>query len=324
MAVDEDGPGDVGRLHVTTKDPERATEVVRQGFPGIRLHGDRDGRRFRFDYRRVTDGRLTVHRLRLTGSAEGRGSMTDVVAAGRVRNGRLGLDYGQDSIDTTAPYLRPAGTSVARLQDVDLELIEIEPIAFALAAGRRLEGTGRVLRPPGPTAASPSSPGLVATWRSISDHVAGAALDPEVFANPLIRAGLFDLVTAGVLATFPLTAEVGAPAGQDVQPSAIRRALAYIDDHLLEPIDVVGIAEAARLSPRGLQSAFNRHLGVTPMQHVRSRRLAAAHDELTLADGSDGLTVAMVARRWGFPHLARFAARYRDVYGENPSQTLRQ
>jgi transcriptional regulator GlxA family with amidase domain len=34
-------------------------------------------------------------------------------------------------------------------------------------------------------------------------------------------------------------------------------------------------------------------------------------------------TVARVAGRWGFLYLSRFAAAYRQKFGENPSATLR-
>jgi transcriptional regulator GlxA family with amidase domain len=31
----------------------------------------------------------------------------------------------------------------------------------------------------------------------------------------------------------------------------------------------------------------------------------------------------MVAGRWGFVHLGRFASQYRQLFGETPSETLR-
>ncbi|MGN6744082.1 MAG: helix-turn-helix domain-containing protein [Amnibacterium sp.] len=321
-APPSDGRGAGERLHVVTVDPDRATEVFRRGFPGIRLHATKDGPDFRFDYRRVSDGRLTVNRLRVTGSAEGVGSITDVVAVGRLRDGHLGLEYGREAIDTTAPYLRPSGPSGARMEDVAVELTELDPGAFFRAAARYLEGTGRVLRPPSPTSANPVAPALAATWRRIGDHLAEAAADPEAFASPLVRTGLFDLAVAGMLETFPLTVAVGTPGGTGMQASAVRRAVAYIEEHLAEPIDVPRIASAARVSVRGLQAAFRRELGVTPVEHLRLRRLAAAREELARADAAGGVTVASIARGWGFAHLSRFSQWYRKAYGESPSQTL--
>ena len=203
-----------------------------------------------------------------------------------------------------------------------VELIELDPAAYALAADHYLEGTGRVLRPPSPATANPAGLTLGATWRRIGDHAVEVASDADAFASPLIRSGLFDVVVTGMLAVFPLTVEVGTPGGTGMHPSAMRRALAFMEDHLAEPLDVPTIATAARVSVRGLQAAFRRELGVTPVEHLRLRRLAAAHEDLLRADPADGVTVAEIARRWGFSHLSRFSQWYRRSYGESPARTL--
>lgn len=323
------GPVD-GRLHVVTGDADLATRTFRRGFPGIGLRRAADRPEFHFDYRRVTDGLLSVNRLRLRGTAEGRGAMTEVVAVAHVRTGRVGLEYGRHAVDTGAPYLRPAGDSVATMEDVEVELIEVEPAAFALAAARLLEGSGQVAVLPSARSTAARSPALLPAWRRTSDYVAAVAADEDAFASPLVRSGLFDLVVSGLLATFPLTVERTAAGGDGVHPAAVRRALAYIDEHLADPISVVEIATAARLSPRGLQAAFRRELGVTPLEQVQRTRLAVVRDELVNSGrdsgsgASAGSSVAEIAHRWGFGHLPRFAARYRATYGENPSQTLRR
>jgi transcriptional regulator GlxA family with amidase domain len=46
------------------------------------------------------------------------------------------------------------------------------------------------------------------------------------------------------------------------------------------------------------------------------------HDELREAD-PHVTTVSQVAGRWGFLYLGRFAAAYREKFGERPSDTLR-
>ncbi|GAA2751263.1 helix-turn-helix domain-containing protein [Amnibacterium kyonggiense] len=311
-------------LRVVTGDAELATEVFRRAFPGIGLRRAPDRPEFHFDYRRVGDGLLAVNRLRLRGAAEGRGVMTEVVGAARIRGGRFGLEYGRTTIDTAAPYLRPPGESVAMMVDVEVELIEVDPVAFALAAERLLAGSGRHVVLPSVRAAAPASPDLLPAWMRICDHVAAIAADPHAFASPLVRAGLLELVVSGLLATFPLTDERTSAAGTHVHSAAIRRALAHIDEHSAEPLTVGEIAAAARVSIRGLQSAFRRELGVTPLERLHTVRLAAAREDLLRADATAGTTVAEVAHRWGFGHAARFAARYRAVYGEAPSHTLRR
>jgi transcriptional regulator GlxA family with amidase domain len=58
------------------------------------------------------------------------------------------------------------------------------------------------------------------------------------------------------------------------------------------------------------------------MMYLRQLRLHRVHTELA-ANSPDSATVTMVARRWGFMHLGRFANQYRQLFGEPPSETLR-
>ena len=76
------------------------------------------------------------------------------------------------------------------------------------------------------------------------------------------------------------------------------------------------------VSARSLQDGFQRSIGVPPMRYLRNVRLDRVHDDL-LAAGPDEATVSQVAGRWGFLHLSRFAAAYRERFGQSPSQTLR-
>jgi transcriptional regulator GlxA family with amidase domain len=81
------------------------------------------------------------------------------------------------------------------------------------------------------------------------------------------------------------------------------------------------IAAAAGISPRGLQMAFRRHRGTTPMDFWRQLRLARAHADLMFA--VPGTTVTAIALRWGFTHFSRFSESYRARFGLSPSATLR-
>jgi AraC-like DNA-binding protein len=146
---------------------------------------------------------------------------------------------------------------------------------------------------------------------------------PLLAAAPLARRELGWLVNSAVLACFPnstLDAESASYAGDTPQP--LRRALAFIDEHAGDPITLNEIAVAARLSPRGLQAAFRRHLDTTPLARLRSIRMERAHLDLQHAQPGD-TSVAALAARWGFTHLGRFAMEYRRRYGHSPSQTLR-
>jgi AraC-like DNA-binding protein len=101
-------------------------------------------------------------------------------------------------------------------------------------------------------------------------------------------------------------------------PRVVRRAVTYIQANLLERVTAVDIAAAAGTSPRALQLAFRRALDLTPMEYVRDARLAGAHAQL-LVDSRT--SVGQIALKWGFSNQGRFAAAYRERYGETPTQT---
>jgi AraC-like DNA-binding protein len=170
----------------------------------------------------------------------------------------------------------------------------------------------------------PITPAAGRHWSQTIRYVQSAVgKSPLLAAAPLARRELGWLVSSAVLACFPnstLDARSVSYAGDT--PQTLRRALSFIDEHAGEPITLNEIAIAARLSPRGLQAAFRRHLDTTPLAHLRMVRMDRAHWDLQNAEPSR-TTVAALAARWGFTHLGRFAIDYRRRYGIHPSQTLR-
>ncbi|SCG60173.1 helix-turn-helix domain-containing protein [Micromonospora halophytica] len=88
-------------------------------------------------------------------------------------------------------------------------------------------------------------------------------------------------------------------AAGEVTFRAVRRAVAYVDDHADQPITVDQIAAAAGVRPRAPQLAFRRHHDTTPMRYVRQVRLERAHHDLQAADPTTGVTVTVIATRWG-------------------------
>ena len=145
---------------------------------------------------------------------------------------------------------------------------------------------------------------------------------PGIVEHPLIEASLIDSVLSLAVVTFGLSDPDG-PVISSPMPGALKRALRFIDENVNSAITTTDIADAARMSARGLQALFNRELGTTPMVYVRRLRLASAKAELLDTEPESG-DVASVARRWGFGHLSRFAKTYREEFGENPSDTLRR
>lgn len=105
-----------------------------------------------------------------------------------------------------------------------------------------------------------------------------------------------------------------------IAPRHVRRAIEFMRANIAKPLSSAEIAAAAGVSVRSLEVGFRAFKGTTPMAYLRSIRLAAAHGELEMSNNSS--TIAEIAYRWGFTHLGRFSAIYRETYGELPSQTV--
>jgi transcriptional regulator GlxA family with amidase domain len=102
----------------------------------------------------------------------------------------------------------------------------------------------------------------------------------------------------------------------------VERVDTFLRDNLGESVTIGELSRIAGVSERTLRAAFHAVIGISPKQHLLSRRLQAAHTALCAADPHT-TTVTDIAMTYGFCELGRFAGRYRDRYGEVPSQTLR-
>jgi len=102
----------------------------------------------------------------------------------------------------------------------------------------------------------------------------------------------------------------------------IARVDSYLRDNPGEPVTVSHLSRVAGVSERTLRAAFHDVLGISPKQHILQQRLQAARAALRAA-APGSATVTDIAMSYGFFELGRFAGRYRHVFGEVPSWTLR-
>jgi AraC-like DNA-binding protein len=87
--------------------------------------------------------------------------------------------------------------------------------------------------------------------------------------------------------------------------------------HMPTLCELIGVTQQA------LRSSCAEFLGMSPTRYVLLRRLRQVR--ITLRDAEpDALSIAELARRFGFEQLARFAAAYQAVFGEAPSTTLQR
>lgn len=112
---------------------------------------------------------------------------------------------------------------------------------------------------------------------------------------------------------------------QRIDPSRGQHAL----DHVIEyvqanpdsPIRITDLCALSGVAERTLRYLFRKGLGLSPKSFLVGRRLYGVHRELWHS-ASSTTRVADLANKWGFWHMGQFAADYRKLFGELPSETL--
>ena len=92
--------------------------------------------------------------------------------------------------------------------------------------------------------------------------------------------------------------------------------------HMDGNISIGSIAREYKVSEQTLQNSFKSLFGFTPKLFLRLLKLNIVHYELKQEDPNQS-TVSKIALKWGFTHMGRFSTYYTELFGENPSQTLK-
>ena len=106
-------------------------------------------------------------------------------------------------------------------------------------------------------------------------------------------------------------------------PEPLARAMAFVsarlDEHLAEPLPLSKIAGAACVSPEHLCRLFAAHTGHSPAETVRRLRLDRAAALLARTN----YAVGEIAALCGFPSQFHFARRFKEAFGQTPSELRR-
>ncbi len=100
-------------------------------------------------------------------------------------------------------------------------------------------------------------------------------------------------------------------------PGSLKRAVDLLESDPVRAWTIGELALACGIGRRTLQRQFCRFVGREPMEFLLNLRLDMARQQLLRV--SARVRVTDIAARSGFKHLGRFAAQYRERYGESPS-----
>jgi AraC family ethanolamine operon transcriptional activator len=173
----------------------------------------------------------------------------------------------------------------------------------------------RALHPGRSTMPMVAKPGAVSGFANKAQLLLNAAASGRM---NLDRAALEELVYGEILSLVDVK---DLPCGCPAAAVLVRRATELADDH--GPVPITRLCSQLRVSPSTLENSFKKITGLTPHTFFLRRRLNRARAALLDAD-YDAERVTDIALENGFTELGRFAVRYRQMFGETPSETLRR
>ncbi|MBQ8894451.1 MAG: helix-turn-helix domain-containing protein [Clostridia bacterium] len=107
----------------------------------------------------------------------------------------------------------------------------------------------------------------------------------------------------------------GEPSGESVLPRDLQGVLDEINEHFTGPLQIDALARDHFMSVNTLERQFKTHLGVTPSEYIRQKRLA--HAALLLRRQQ---SVSRAAAESGFGDTSQFIAIFKKQFGKTPLQ----
>ncbi|MFS0867064.1 helix-turn-helix domain-containing protein [Microbacterium sp. 179-B 1A2 NHS] len=305
-----DVPMTLRREKFRSADLGEAEVHIQRNYGSVGLYADD----LTFAERSVGDERFTLRSLQVEGAYRAEVDLAAVIVVQSAHGYHWEVDGRHGT--ATAPVLFQPGPLTCRLSDTTARVVTLSrdtltDVARAVYNDDRLE-----VRFDGHRAVTPS---LLRAWRSAAALAFEAA--PRLH-NDLVRASVFRSLAVSTLEAFALSGERRERAeSARSQQAAYRKAVAFFDDHASLPVSVEDAAAAAGVGTAALERAFRTYStpGRSPMEHLESVRLDAAHRDLV--DGAAGTTVSGIAERWGFSEQD-LVRRHAGTYGTTPDAVL--
>jgi len=182
-----------------------------------------------------------------------------------------------------------------------------------------LHGRDLPLSLPGPSLITRSTINMGGLASLVDNAMALVRDRPGALADAGVRNRLAESLTDAVIDSIaPERIESALLPGAAARRQIVATAREYMRSHADESISVPDLCVATGASRRALQYAFENVVQLSPVSYLRVMRLNHVRSELQSRRND---TVGDIAARWGFWHPSRFAAEYRELFGELPSAT---
>lgn len=105
------------------------------------------------------------------------------------------------------------------------------------------------------------------------------------------------------------------------QSRCINESIKYINEHFTsDRISVSFLAKNAGVSETYFRKKFKEHIGISPAQYIRSRRVEWAKELIV----SSGLTMEAIADEAGYNDISHFCHEFRRCTGMSPTEYRKQ
>ncbi len=99
-----------------------------------------------------------------------------------------------------------------------------------------------------------------------------------------------------------------------------KRAQSLIDSNIHENINILSLSKELGISERNLRYLFNDKVGFGPKKYIINYKLNKVRKELK---SKRNIPIKALANDFGFWHSGNFAAEYKMLFGEFPSETIK-
>ena len=133
------------------------------------------------------------------------------------------------------------------------------------------------------------------------------AFEAEGETDRLYAESLADALAVHFLRRYAACGAIAPSVPHGLLPAKLRRAIAYIEAHLEDPLPLATLAAVVQLSPNHFASLFKYATGRTPQHYVLERRIARAKQLLAETD----LPLIAIGPQVGYPDQSYFTALFR-------------
>ena len=168
------------------------------------------------------------------------------------------------------------------------------------------------------------SPALMSRLLNVHERVGlMSRTDPDVLASPEVARALEQQLIHLMVRCLTDGEPLKLTAGVNRRGSIVARLEEFLEANPGRSIYLTEICAALGVAERTLRGACEERLGMGPVRYLTLRRMYRARRALLWSDPSE-TSVTRIATDHGFWELGHFSIAYRTLFGETPSQSLRQ